>query len=157
MRRQRLLTTALLAAALFLGATNRAEESWFVGFDRIPVAPVSRDNVTQLVDGGVIETDGFATLRLSLAGEFKESVPSSGQIGALLIPNLEPFDYLLRNEGQILFPIEISLDMSGFRGKGAIFVSPQESAPIAFPSYRVYLFNETGSGAEVSLFAYRSR
>jgi hypothetical protein len=40
---------------------------------------------------------------------------------------------------------------------GAIFVSDQVVVNVAFPSYRIYFYNETTSGASVSLFVYRRR
>ena len=150
--------TILLSLSVVLLTTSTFAESWFQAFQRVPVPPVSRADVTQLIDGGVVETDGFSTLRLSLGGEFKEGMPTNGVIGALLVPDMEPFTYLLQSEGELLFAIEVSLDLSSFRrGDGAIFVSPTQEAKIAFPAYRVYFFNETGSGAEVGLFAYKTR
>ncbi len=142
----------LVAASSSLPA--EAGSGWFVSFERVQVAPVERSNTSQLVEAGTIDTDGFSELVFSLAGEFKEGVPAQGTVGALLIPNQPVFDFLLRNEGRILFPLEAMVRVGG---GGAIFVSKEQTARVAFPSYRVFFYNETTSGATVSLFVYRTK
>jgi hypothetical protein len=153
MRRAAVLS--LIAVLAATGPAAVAAESWFVSFPRVAVAPVDRSDTTQLVEAGVIRTDGFSELVFSLGGEFKEAVPSSGRVGALLIPDQEVFDYLLKNEGRIVFPLEVKIDIKP--GTGSIFLSDQVRADVGFPAYRVYFYNETTSGANVSLFVYRRR
>ena len=151
------LTALLLVAPAILSIDSRADEGtkWFVSFERVSVAPVDRDDASQLVDAGTIETDGFSELVFSLGGEFKEVVPTSGTVGAILIPDIDVFIYALRNEGQFIFPLEATAKIGG--GRAAIFISEQQTARVAFPRYRVFLYNETTSGATVSFFIYRSR
>lgn len=145
-----------VALAVFLAtSTGAAADSWFVSFPRVTVPPIERSNVAQLLDVGVIETDGFTEMVFSLGGEFKEAVPSSGTIGAILIPDHEMFDYLLRNEGQFVFPLEVTHTVRS--SSSAVFISEAQTARVAFPRYRIYLYNETTSGASVSLFVYRTR
>jgi hypothetical protein len=139
------------------GTEARAEfdSHWFVSFDSANLPPVERKNTTQLLEIGSIDTDGFSELVFSLGGEFKEGVPSSGRLGAVLIPDIDLFDYLLRNEGEFVFPLEVTYEVGPLNS--AIFISPQQSAMVAFPRYRVYLYNETTSGASVVLYVYRTR
>ena len=111
--------------------------------------------VGQLVDAGTIRTDGFSELVFSIGGEFKENVPDSGTIGVLLIPDEEVFDHLLRSESEFAFPLEIKTQIGKLQR--AIFISEQHTARVAFPAYRVYLYNETTSAARVSIFIYRNR
>jgi hypothetical protein len=85
-----------------------------------------------------------ADLVFSLGGEFKEGIPDT-----------EVSIYLLENEGYIPFPLEVTFDTSGL--KRTVFISDQQTAKIAFPRYRVYFYNETDSGATMSLFIYRTR
>ncbi len=151
----KLLARCLVLLALTPALAQSADRSWFVAFERVAVAPVARSNTTQLIDAGTIDTDGFSELVFSLGGEFKEGVPETGTVGAILIPDREPFLYLLRNEGKIVFPLEVRADVANLRD--AIFVSPQQTAKIGFPRYRVFLYNETSSGASVGLFVYRTR
>jgi hypothetical protein len=145
----------ILGLLLLNGSIGAEDGEWFTYFDRISVPPVKRSDVTRLIDAGTIETDGFTELVFSLGGEFKEGLPRSGTVGAVLIPDAELFDQLLRKEGHFAFPLEVTFDVSQL--DGAIFISPQQTAKVAFPRYRVYLYNETSSGATVSLFIYRTR
>jgi hypothetical protein len=150
--------TMIVAAAAVLGTAHAAAasgESWFVPFQQIQVSPVARADTTQLVEAGTIETDGFRELVFSFGGEFKEGTPQSGRVGAILIPDQPIFEHLLLNEGRIIFPLEVTVGISPQTGR--IFVSEQIVANVAFPAYRVYMYNETSSGASVSLFVYRRR
>lgn len=154
-----LLILALAVGAAFLvGSPPRAAQpyEWFVAFDEVFVGKVPRSDVTQLVDAGTIETDGFRDLVFSLGGEFKERPPAGGTIGAILLPDAPLAEELLRNEGVFAFPLEVRTDVAG-RITGHIFVAEQQTAKIAFPAYRVYFYNETGTAANVSLYAYRTR
>jgi len=146
---------ALLALAVAAPSTAALDNSWFVSLPRNQVAPTPRSAVTQLHDAGTVDTDGFKNLVISLGGEFKEGQPRSGAVGALLIPDHEIAEYLLRNEGVFVFPIEVRFELNA--DSGPIFMSQAVDARVAFPRYRVYLYNETASGASVSVFVYRTR
>lgn len=150
------LGLGLLLALFLMTLPALADDShWFVSFTRIQVPPVERANTTQLIDAGTIETDGFTELVFSLGGEFKEGIPTTGRVGVVLIPDIDVFQTLLINEGEFIFPLEAQADIKDLAS--AIFVSSQQTARVAFPRYRVYLYNETSSGAMVSLFVYRTR
>ncbi len=153
--RDRIRFTGLLLLSLLVGFGALAEDGWFVSFDRQQVTPVNRTDTERLIEVGTIETDGFSEMVLSLGCEYKESIPSSGTVGAILIPDVEAFTYLLRSEGQIVFPLVVEAQAAG--GDNALFLSEQKTVRIAFPRYRVYMFNETSSGAVASLYAYRVR
>ncbi|MDH3626746.1 MAG: hypothetical protein OEV00_10420 [Acidobacteriota bacterium] len=151
------LVLSVTVALLLLGSTTIGADNtnWFVSFERVQVPPVERSDTTQLVDAGTIQTDGFSELVFSLGGEFKEGIPESGKVGVILIPDMPVFTELLRTEGEFIFPLEASVDIRGL--SSAIFISDQQTAKVAFPRYRVYVYNETTSGAMVSLFVYRTR
>ena len=155
--RERLIGVPIVAGLMLCGAITVAADdtNWFVSFERVQVPPVNRADTTQLVEAGTIETDGFSELVFSLGGEFKEGLPKSGKVGVVLIPDIDVFTYLLRNEGEFVFPLEATVEIRD--PSSAIFVSQQQTAKIAFPRYRVFLYNETTSGAMVSLFVYRTR
>ncbi len=149
---------ALLAAGLLIVALHvpaAAAENWFVAFEGLELPPVRRSDVTQLLEVGTVDTDGFSELVFSFGGEFKESVPTSGLIGAILIPDVEQFVYLLRSEAQFVFPLEVKFNAAGMTQH--VFISPQQTAKVAFPRYRVFLYNETQSSAKISLYVYRTR
>lgn len=129
---------------------------WFAAFEGQSVSPgIARNDAQRLVEVGAVDTDGFSELRISIAGEFKESVPRSGTVGAILVPDINPFIYLLEQEGKIVFATEVKVPVGG--QPGAIFYSETVPAKVAFPAYRIYLYNDTGSAANVNVYVYRVR
>ena len=155
MRSERIQAGFAMTVVCCLLAGVALAESWFVSFERLQVAPVARADTDQWIDVGTVETDGFSGLVFSIGGEFKEAVPASGKVGVVLVPDTEVFMYLLRNEGHVAFPLEASVEIAP--STGAVFISEQLTAKVAFPRYRVFMYNETSSGATVSLFVYRTR
>jgi hypothetical protein len=153
--RRTCLALLLLLAVAAIPAAGADDESWFVSFNRVQVQPVDRADTSQLELAGTIDTDGFTELVFSLGGEFKERLPESGVVGAILIPDTEIAVYLLENEGYLPFPLEVTFDTRGL--KRSVFISEQQTAKVAFPRYRVYFYNETTSGAVMSLSVYRTR
>jgi hypothetical protein len=146
---------ALLVVLLAVSPLLAQDRAWFVSVPPVSVVPVPRADTHRLLEGGVVETDGFAQMTFSFGGEFKDAIPGSGRIGALLVPDDPKILHLLRNEGQIVFAVEVSYKI--VPGQHAIFVSEQQTQRVAFPRYRVFFYNETGSAAVVSLSVYRSR
>lgn len=146
----------LAAVGLVLALPLAAQESaWFVSVPTLPVPPIPRGDTQRLLDGGTIETDGFAQMTFSFGGEFKDAVPTSGRIGAILVPDDPRILQLLQREGQVVFAVEVTYKVTGSRNP--IFVSEQQTHRVAFPRYRVFFYNETNSTATVSLNVYRSR
>ena len=157
--KKRLFSVPLLLMALALTlvtGSSLATDSWFVALAHQMVPPTPRSAVTQLFDAGAVDTDGFRDMVISFGGEFKESLPTSGRVGAILIPDHEITDHLLRNEGVFVFPTEIEYKVDDTI-QGQFFMSGSIQTKVAFPRYRVYLYNETTSGASMSVFVYRSR
>jgi hypothetical protein len=89
------------------------------------VAPSPRSDPALWTEAGAIDTDGFSAVVLSFQGQFRGNPGSPGTVGIVLVP-----------DGRAYF--------SGTRAGLAI----------AFPRYRVYLYNTTDRSASVNLFAY---
>ena len=120
---------------------------WFVTFDVQSIPPVKRTDTQRWVEYGTVETDGFKELVFSFAGEFKEGNPTGGRVGAVLVPDMAPVEYLLQNEGKIVFSLEVTGQATG----STYFVSEGQTARVAFPRYKIYMYNETESTANVTL------
>ncbi|MGH9798236.1 MAG: hypothetical protein ACRD5D_08800 [Candidatus Polarisedimenticolia bacterium] len=116
----------------------------------ILVPPVGPQETTRLIPAGTLATDGFTAVVLSLSGQTKGRALKPGRIGAILIPDEEPIERAFDEEGQTQFPIEISAATTG----RSHFASTPERSMVAFPRYRVLLFNTTDRTATVHLFAY---
>jgi hypothetical protein len=123
-----------------------------VRFGEVVVAPVPREETTALVRGGVLESDGFVSVVLSLTGQVRADTYRPGQIGAVLIPAEEPMQIAFQEAGQLLFPLEVQASASP--AGGLYFSTEPHAQPLAFPRYRIYFFNTTDRPATVTLFAY---
>jgi hypothetical protein len=122
---------------------------------RVSIPTVPRSEVAQLVDGGVFDCDGYKSLVLNLAGEIKDSAPKAGKIGAILVPDVEPFVQAFQQLG--LLPVTIEIDVTIKPGGNGYYMAEPKRADVGFPRYRVLFFNETGAAVTASFFAYRGR
>jgi len=123
-----------------------------VRLERTIVASVGPAETTALVEGGLLETDGFVSVVLSLTGQVRADRYRAGGVGAILIPDEEPMIQAFHEDGQVLFPLRVEAASSP--AAGPWFGSPQQPYPLGFPRYRVYYYNTTDRPAVVTLFAY---
>jgi hypothetical protein len=162
MRARRTAVPMVLTLACTIGIAGHAlaagdfgELGDLVYIQNVTVAPGARDDPTQLTEAGVIDVDGYANVVLSLAFESKQPVNQSGTIGAILIPDYEIFDRLMDTWQIYGFPLEATIQVRP--GANLIQVGEQVRTPVAFPRYRVLMYNSTDSTASVFLYAYRTR
>jgi hypothetical protein len=147
----------LLAAALSAGQTIGpvAGSEVMVGVSGLPVPPVKRSEIANMVDAGTIDTEGYTHVTVNLAGELKGTASQQGVVAAVLIPDIEPFETAYRTLG--LLPASLDLTAAVAAHGSAYFMAKQETLEVGFPRYRVLLYNTSGSTATVAFFAYRSR
>ena len=145
---------AVLAGLMVLPTAAHAADSALVSFESITVPPVARGDANELIDAGFLDVEGYREVVLSIGGELKKASAPGGSIGVLLLPDGANFEFLRRNERQYPFPMEVKV---GIQPNAApVFFGESSVARVAFPRYRVLLYNETDRTATVSLFAYRS-
>ena len=118
----------------------------------ILVPPVEPKETGRLIDGGVLMMDGFTSAVLSLNGQTKGKILRSGSAGAILIPDEETVARAFDEEGLAQFPLEVSAPISS--GASRSFASTPVRLTVAFPRYRVRLYNTSDKTVTVSLFAY---
>jgi hypothetical protein len=128
---------------------------WLISFEDVVTPPVERHQTGQVIDAGVIETDGFSHLVLCIGGAMKSRPTKAGKIGVVLVPDIYPFDEVLKKEGRFVFPIEATADVAP--DDFELFESEQVRMPVAFPRYRAYVYNSTDAAAGVWIYAYRTR
>ena len=145
---------ALVATVPALAQTSFDYEGALAAVRRVPVPTVPRSHTTQLVDAGVFECDGYKSVVLNLAGEVKDPAPKGGKIGAILVPDVEPFVQAFQQLG--LIPVTIEIDVTLKPGTPYFMAEPKR-ADIGFPRYRVLFYTETGAAVNASFFAYRGR
>ena len=150
--------TLAVLFALTLGVAARASSFEYDGslaaVRTVPVPTAPRSQTTQLIDGGVFDCDGYKSLVLNLAGEVKDPVPKGGKLGAILVPDVDPFTQAFQQLG--LLPVTIEIDVT-LKPGAAYFMAEPKRADVGFPRYRVLFYNETGASVNASFFAYRGR
>jgi len=130
------------------GAVRQAS---FVSLEELEVPPVSRDDVQRLIDAGLLETEGFGAVVLSLTGGHKGRMKVAGNVGVILLPDVESVQRVFVDRGHMQYPLEVIapaiLDVPHFHSDQPRFV-------LGFPRYRVLLYNTTDTTVTVNLYAY---
>jgi hypothetical protein len=127
-------------------------QSALVTFRDITVAPVAPKDTTRLVNAGTLVAEGFTGAVLTLIGQLKGENARPGTVGAFLVPDEEVVVRALDEQGQILLPLEVRAQTGS--GSPPYFASEQHRISIAFPRYRVLLYNASDKAVTVTLFAY---
>jgi len=115
------------------------------------VAAVPREDPSRLVSAGTLRTDGYGQVVLSLTGELRGR-GNAGHLGVLLVPNVEHATRALV-DGRYLLTLSLQGTVTPDGNWIAVSSDP---LTVAFPSYLVYLFNESGRSASVRVYAYLS-
>jgi hypothetical protein len=118
----------------------------------IVVPPSRRNELSELTFAGIVETDGFTSISLNVLGEVKSGSFSSGQIGVLLIPDEEPVLRSLREAKRVSFPLEAVANLKS--GDLAYFDSEQTQQKVAFPRYKMFLYNTVNKSVEANVYLY---
>jgi len=117
----------------------------------IEVPPVGSGDPRRMVSAGVLTADGFAAVVLSLSGSTKGSPRQAGEVGVVLVPDEEPIQEVMDERGRALFPLDTRAEV----GVGdPIFFSRPQRTMVAFPRYRILLYNTSDRTVVVDLFAY---
>jgi hypothetical protein len=146
-------TTQQVEGSVAVEVDEPIPHSRMVAFDPVDVTTVGRDETTRLIPGGTLETEGFTSVVLSMAGEIKGTVPEPSTLGVILLPDDDLVEEALAL-GFLVLPMELETQV------------PQESHPyasamperfdVAFPRYRVYFYNTGQRTVETRLFAMLS-
>jgi hypothetical protein len=153
---------AILAVLLFagdapaqhgtLGPADGSKQ--FVAARGILVAPVARTEVPNLVDAGVVDCEGFEHLVVNLAIEVKGPVEPGGAVGAVLIPDVIPYDRAYRSLQLLPASAEISVPIEG---TSAYLTAKQLRIEVGFPRYRVLLWNSGRTAVTAAVSVWRAK
>jgi hypothetical protein len=123
-----------------------------VSFPDITVSPVKPDDVTRLIDAGVLDTDGFEHVVLSLVGQTRGEALRTGSVGVILLPDEPPIRRAFFEDGDVLVPLRLNAQTEA--GPPAFFGSDALRRTVAFPRYQVFLYNTTDKTVSVTFYAY---
>lgn len=115
----------------------------------------SRDNISELFSAGIVETEGFTSMAISLQGEVKSNNFAPGTVGVILIPDEWPILRVFRERKLIQFPIEC---LATIKPADLVehFSAPQCNERISFPRYKLYFYNTVNTSVETNVYLYLS-
>jgi len=111
-----------------------------------------RTELAELIPAGILDCDGFTSVALSLQGEVKSDSPDVGTVGVLLVPDEEPVLRALKDGRRVEFALETSTQV--LKGASPYFDGGSVTLPLAFPRYRIYLYNTMMRGVEANVYMY---
>jgi hypothetical protein len=120
----------------------------------VVVPPVNPKETTRLIQGGIVESDGFTAMVLSLQGQIKGEVYRAGTVGVYLLPDEEPIVHAFEEKGLMQFATEVNA--AGVSAGSPYFASNSSRSAVAFPRYRTYFYNTSDKTVTVNLYAYLS-
>ncbi len=123
----------------------------FAGVRGLSIPPTPRTDAGKLIDAGTLETVGFAYLTLNLAGEVKGE--GKGEVGAILVPDLPPYDTAFQQLGLVPISLEISAAVTG---ASPYLMAKQKKVEVGFPRYRVLFYNTSQTTVTVAFFAHKT-
>lgn len=115
------------------------------------VSPIKREETVHLIEGGMVEADGFTTLTLTVYGWMKSGTFQAGEIGVMLLPDEEVFARALDDASELLMPIEVTAAVSP---DGGGYFAAQETYNVGFERYRILLYNSSTKSAETFVKVY---
>ncbi len=118
----------------------------------LEVGPVSKKEYLRLEKGGTVSAEGFTTMVVSLAGMQRVSPTKGGEVGAILLPAEDLPLRAWEEHGQKLFALETHARSEP--NALPYFASEPLRAVVAFPRYRVLLYNESDRTVSVTLYIY---
>jgi hypothetical protein len=124
----------------------------FAALREVVVPPVNPKDTVRLIQGGMVESDGYATMVLGLQGQIKGEVYRAGTVGVFLLPDEEAIVKAFDEKGLMQFASEVSA--SGVSAVSPYFASSSSRVPVAFPRYRAYFYNTSDKTVTVNLYAY---
>ncbi len=116
------------------------------------VPPVQRGDTNHLVDAGVLTVTGFAAAVVTAVGEVKGDATRSGTVGVVLIPDEDRVMRAFHERGDFLLPLEVRA--AGVGPGTAYFAAEPQRFTVAYPRYRVLLYNGSDKTVSVSVHAY---
>lgn len=119
------------------------------------LVPISRRGESaEMFHGGIVDVEGFTSIAISLQGEIKSNSFASGAVGVVLIPDEAPVLRSFREGKLIQFPIECVAQIKS--GDTSFFSADQTHARVAFPRYRLYLYNTLNRSADANVYIHLS-
>ena len=128
------------------------KQAKFAALRDITVSPVNPKETVRLIQGGIVESDGFTAMVLGLQGQIKGEVFRPGTVGVFLLPDEPSIVNAFEEKGLMQFSTEVNAP--GVSAGSPYFASTANRVAIGFPRYRTYFYNTSDKTVTVNLYAY---
>ena len=128
------------------------KQAKFTAVREVVVPPVNPKDTVRLIQGGIVETDGFSSMVLGLQGQIKGEIFRPGTVGVYLLPDEDAVVKVFEEKGQMPFASELAV--GGVSAASPYFASSANRVEIGFPRYRTYFYNTSDKTVTVNLYAY---
>jgi hypothetical protein len=128
------------------------KHSKFAVLREVVVSPVNPRDTVRLIQGGLVESDGFTGMVLGLQGQIKGEVFRPGTVGVFLLPDEESIVHAFEEQGLMQFATEVKA--AGVSAASPYFASNASQVDVGFPRYRTYFYNTSDKTVTVNLYAY---
>ena len=124
----------------------------FQVYREVVVPPVKPEDVSHLIPAGTLVADGFTAAVLSLAAVPRGATLRPGAVGVLLVPEEESILRAFEEERFAQAPMEVRALPVGAAAR--YFASDPTRFEVAFPRYRILLYNLSDKAVSASLYVY---
>jgi hypothetical protein len=124
----------------------------FAALRDVTVSTVNPKESVRLIQGGIVESDGFTDMVVGLQGQIKGDVYRPGTVGVFLLPDEESIVHAFEEKGIMQFAAEVNAP--GVSSASPYFASSAIRVQIGFPRYRTYFYNTSDKSVTVNLYAY---
>jgi hypothetical protein len=135
-----------------VGIDGPIKHSKFAALRDVVVSPVNPKDTVRLIQGGIVESDGFTGMVIGLQGQIKGEAIRPGTVGVYLLPDEESIVHAFEEKGLMQFATEVSA--AGVSAASPYFASNASQVEVGFPRYRTYFYNTSDKTVTVNLYAY---
>lgn len=123
-------------------------------FERLEalVSPATAAETGSYTEAGVLQAEGFGAVTLSLAGVVQGRFAAAAPVGVLLLPDVPEIVAAFRNHGVAQLALRVEAEAAPT--PSGLFHGEPADLRLAFPRYRVLLYNATPRTSEVTVYAY---
>ena len=115
-------------------------------------SPGRRSDPSDYTEAGVLDAAGFGSVTLSLGGTVQGRLVQPAPVGVLLLPDVPDVVATFRTHGIAQFALAV--EATATPAEPGVFHAEPAYFRLAFPRYRVLVYNTSPRTAEVAVYAY---
>lgn len=119
---------------------------------RVVVPTVKRSDIMDGAGAGSVKTGGFTSATISVNGQTSDAAFKPGVVGVVFLPDETSVKQAFSDGSVIEFPLEATVQV--IPSKSGYFSSQPVRLPVAFPRYKLYIYNTASTGVQANVYLY---